>query len=318
MTYLFNATCSDCAGNTFTGISETKPQLEICPVCESGSFTSVSDYDSIPVNFDTVNIMGVVYISTHALAFGDYGGSGSIGAGNIAFLKAEHDSDKCETIPWSLMSWAESYGKTISGMMDCYGADSYFGGPAWRVNPPEILFTHGGHGSEQAWIRSDIMESADYWHISDYPCFEDEYISQIESQWEDEAWESWVESDLKSTFSDEYQEHMESVDSGKLSDVTYQAYRDAMESESQYPEPEYNGVHIPVDAIAESWRKYVQIALKRSDHAVIRMVDNSYLDVTTPSATASFPIGDYAGDYRKAMNQAIAWCNDKALTWESI
>lgn len=315
----YKANCESCR-RVFYGVVAFVPTdgNVNCPSCGKATYTEVCDYDSV-VGFDAVAIGGIVYVSHDVLCRGDYVGAGSVGLANINVLKESHDD--WQDVPLEIIRDSESC-DTIAGMIEySYDAKRYFGDresfAQWRDGPPELLIATAYPGFEQAWIRQDIDESENYISaLCDYPCLNDESVSLVEMQWETEAWELYLRDDLLRTFSDEYQEYIESSDCDD--DALYESYRDAMETTNTYPTPEYDGVHVDVDSIAEQWRVNVQKRLGRADHAVIRMVDKSAISASTVCGSASWPIENHAYGFRFAMDYAIAWSEQNAITWESI
>lgn len=68
-------------------------------------------------------------------------------------------------------------------------------------------------------------------------------------EWLDEAWESWIKSDLIRTLPEDRQETVEALSD----DVLREAFHAAMEEKNEYPTPEYSQVHVAVDRIAASF-----------------------------------------------------------------
>ena len=87
-----------------------------------------------------------------------------------------------------------------------------------------------------------------------YPCFSDDIVSEIEMDWETEAWNDWLWRDLVRTLPDDgTQDEAESLGWAAL----WEAYRAAMDETNTCAEPELNGVHVDIDRIKEAFAGYV-------------------------------------------------------------
>lgn len=106
---------------------------------------------------------------------------------------------------------------------------------------------YGSHNFRQLWLpdTKDNRETID--GLDDYPSVDDEKVSEVEGEWEKEAWDSWVRSDLLRTIDVEIRDVVEDFHD----DLLWECYREAMEKTNTYPTPEYDGVHIRVKDIQE-------------------------------------------------------------------
>jgi hypothetical protein len=136
-----------------------------------------------------------------------------------------------------------------------------------RLPDPEAVCLHveGAYSSESIYLLegdgdcNEILAA-----LEDYRCLDNEAVSEVEMEWEDEAWKSWLRSDLISTLSDELGED-EPEDALTLREwadeqedhVLWDAYRAAMEATNTDPVPEYAGVHVDVDRIAYMFEEYL-------------------------------------------------------------
>ncbi len=115
----------------------------------------------------------------------------------------------------------------------------------------DCVVLHGAYYSKQAWLidnfaNGDLIRKLE----KDYPCIDDEQVSRVEMEWEQEAWESWLRSDLLQGLPDELGEVVEDdLDNAALWDC----YRAAMEEENEYPIPEHSGVCVRVKEIQETF-----------------------------------------------------------------
>jgi hypothetical protein len=197
-------------------------------------------------NRETVTIVGVEYVSCSALTFGDYGGYGDIGLANIRVLVDSHETAECPMGTFRHASEGNPYGLGDEAVT------------AVQTDRPEVFRTYGSYGGEQVWIRSDVDAGHEYLkQLADYPSLSDDEASTVQMEWEEEAWTSWLKSDLIRTLSDDEQDT-----ASDLPDETLrEAYSAAMEETNTYPEAEYSGVHVDVDRIAESFARHLRNAI---------------------------------------------------------
>ena len=198
---------------------------------------------------NTTKIQNVDYITHNCLSFGDYGGAGAVGLANIRYLKEQHPKHVRE------------YMGNIPG--NDY-AEPVFENDA----PPELIWAVGGYGSETVYVRADIWNENEYGEsLEDYPLFDEDLSNQIEMEWEIEGFESWARHDLFNGLPERNQETLDNMETEKIDEIMWTAYRDAMETENQYPTPEYSSSHIPVDDIQETFNACVIAALKETTPA---------------------------------------------------
>ena len=101
--------------------------------------------------------------------------------------------------------------------------------------------------------------------LDSYPVFDDEYVSEVELELEDEAWHDWVRRDIAKAIEyavgDNYDEVTTITDDwdNLPDDVAYQFYRDAMEATNTY----FESNHVDVDRI--------------SDHIIAALLEESEL-----------------------------------------
>ena len=192
---------------------------------------------------------GHKYVSPHSLCYGDYGGAGSVGVANVrAILGMEELADHvCHMMcrAWELLDkWDDEF--TEKAYVDDFNC----------TDPPKVVHVTGAYGSNTLWLleceeTKDIIAS-----LADYPVLDDDLHSQVEMEWEEEAWDSWVRSELYSGLPEELQE---AVDEQKPSDgKLYEAYRLAMESTNTYPVHEYDGAYIDTKEIQGAYDDGVQ------------------------------------------------------------
>lgn len=160
---------------------------------------------------------GTEFISCSWLSVGDYGGTGSAGEANIRALV--RDKDKT----------AEDY-MTITG--------PYHSKQLWLLDTEE---------------NREIIKKLE----EQYPLYDEEMYSLVETEWEEESWKGYVRNDLLRGLPDELGEVItDDLDD----DALWSIYRNAMDKANTYPAMEYSGCSIDVKRIQET---FTQLVLER-------------------------------------------------------
>lgn len=199
---------------------------------------------------DETTKYGHKYLSPSCCTYGDYGGAGSVGVANVrAILEMEEFQDSILRLGYrdweNVDKWNDDFTHqdTIDEFKEDYG-------------PPKVVHLTGGWGSNTLWLleceeTNDIIAC-----LADYPLLDDDLHSQVEMEWEEEAWDSYVRYDLYSAMDEELQE---AIDEQKPTDgKLYEAYRLAMESTNTYPTPEQAGVHIDTKRIQDEYEDNIR------------------------------------------------------------
>jgi hypothetical protein len=223
-------------------------------------------------------VEGVEYVSDSCFVYGDYGGAGSLGVANVRHLKENFD--------WMGIGMSQIEPEKLAGefkyRLRYYGVDEVQAHLETGDPLPDVLLAEGQFGSVQAWLRADA-EGADeiMAAMADYPVLDDQELSKVEMEWEQEAWDGWLRSDLMKTLRYDYfdeadedeDKSLEERADEQLTDAQlFEAYRAAMDECNVYPTPELNGVHIPVERIAGSFGVHVVEALKLDNHLRAREI----------------------------------------------
>ena len=194
---------------------------------------------------------GTVWITDSALVAGDYCGTSSVGEANLRDILQIAEEEELEVLSLSY--------STFHRMERGY---------SWEDDPSlegvDILELYGAYGSRSVYVRKSceiLREVVDA--LENYPLISDDTHGKVEMEWEDEAWESWVRSDLIATLDDDTQEKIEGVEDSAL----FQAYRHSMEDCNEYPVAECSGVYVAVDRIASTFAEYVAEILASSPHS---------------------------------------------------
>lgn len=195
---------------------------------------------------EEIRINGRVYVSHDSWTFGDYGGYGSAGLANIRHLL---DECGCKVV--------SCFGSDLDHIQrGCpYGLGDSVLDQIKQETPWAIHWT-GDYGSERVWVRKPLDKVRGWTaRCEDYPLLDEERSSEIEMEWEQEAWESWIKSDLIRGIKDEEKQDaaMRDYDDEQL----YEAYRAAMEECNEYPEAEYSSVHVRVERIQKAFEKHL-------------------------------------------------------------
>ena len=188
----------------------------------------------------TTTINGIEYISDSALICGDYGGAGSVGVANIRTLLAYATKNDVDVSVYHLSIWTRlSEGR-------------HYENDVLPESP--IVQIHSAYGGEQLAVRADHEELKEMVaSLEDYSLIDEEMISFIEMEWEQDAWDCWLKDDLLRSLSDDIQEATECISDSEL----FELYRQAMEDCNEYPIPEYAGVAVAVDRISGRFSELV-------------------------------------------------------------
>jgi len=193
---------------------------------------------------DTVTKYSHTYISPSACEVGDYGGSGTVGKSNIRTILAMAEKREWEVECMSYSTW-----NRIGGYYERTGD----GGEVFEGDdPPIVVELYGSYGSRTLYLleceqTADIIAA-----LANYPLLDDDDHSQCEMEAEEEAWDSWLRSDLLATLDDD--DHpAHDMEDGDL----FTAYRAAMESTNTYPVHEYDGCYVDVKRIADAFAEEV-------------------------------------------------------------
>jgi len=210
---------------------------------------------------EETTVSGIVWITDSVLVAGDYCGTNSVGEANLRDILQIAEDEELEVLSLSY--------STFHRMERGY---------SWEDDPSlegvNLLELYGAYGSRSVYVRKSceaLREVVDA--LEDYPLISDETHSEVEMEWEDEAWESWLRSDLIATLDDDTQDKIDKVEDSAL----FQAYRDAMEDCNEYPVAEGSGVYVAVDRIAPTFAEYVAEILASSPH------DAGQLPLFTPT-----------------------------------
>lgn len=218
--------------------------------------------------FETITIEGVEYISPSACTFGDYGGAGSVGLSNIRSILASAEKEGLDVFDtfFSDIERASATEKPGSYAMD---SELELRAAIKARRKPIVLHVSGGYSSETVYIkRHSLLAHETLEALADYPSLDDDAVSAIESEWESEAFDSWLLSDLDRAAwapNDEPEnDDIAAAYSAMSRDDKFSVYHFAMETENEYPTPEYNGVHVDVKRIAATYRATIERIIKES------------------------------------------------------
>ncbi len=138
---------------------------------------------------------------------------------------------------------------------------------------PGAWLQHLDYGYEQLWLpdtpeNRELIEGLE----DDYPLIDDEVLSQIELELEEEAWGSWIRRDLLHNLPDSIQDFAEDIDDG----VLYECYRQAMEKENEYPTFEGDGVYVHIDRIQDTFNLLVESYLPPAAEAILELEEEGW------------------------------------------
>lgn len=191
--------------------------------------------------------LGQSWMNGDVLSYGTYGGGGSVAAANI--------------------KWLREYAEKTDGCVLHHVRNCSIGGKRVRFHvfddedgalAADIVIVGNGW-SYSAFVRTSsacpgLVAAVEA--LSDYPAFDDELVSEVEDEWEQEAWDSWAKQDLIALSGETHRNLPAYIEHGTFEkipnseDFLWRAYRQACDELNVYPIPEYDSVDILVDRIA--------------------------------------------------------------------
>lgn len=177
---------------------------------------------------------GNTYLTHNLLSFGDYDNSCAVERANVKCLK--------KIYPEYEKFWIEIWDNKET----------------WRgipINPEsEIIEVYGAYGSMQIWIRQDIEEKEEYIRcLEDYPALDDEIVTEIEVEIEEECWNNWIREELIETLPEKMQK--KEWEEEEL----YNTYLEVKEKTGEYFIVESGGDgYINIDKIKSKFRELLE------------------------------------------------------------
>ena len=189
---------------------------------------------------------GNEWLTDDCLTVGDYGGAGSVGAANLRWL--EEKGNVCSPS-----------GMHIDSHNRLRFSDS-------ESSDFSVVFYHSSYSYKRAFIRlsgeqadAEIIEATQT--LENYPLYDEQVLSEIECEWEEEAWEDYIRSDLLHGFGENLICYIEDrvfpFDFPSADSLYWECYREAMEEHNEYPEPEYMTAHVDTDKIKDTFKRLV-------------------------------------------------------------
>lgn len=158
---------------------------------------------------------GKTYVSHDTLSFGDYDNSCAVERANVRVLREAHPGFES----YSFSDWDQEQRLERSETTTFY---------EWIDILPEseIVELYGGYGSIQIWIREDIDEANGYMAaLGQYPCLDDEAVSEVETEIEEEyVKDIWP--DLLRCFLDDFREALELCGIDEFDRALYEKAKD--------------------------------------------------------------------------------------------
>ncbi len=185
-----------------------------------------------------IKINNWVFKTHSALTFGDYGGAGSVGLSNINIVKNEA-ANIIQTTYRVVEHIRKANEAGITGSEILWGGIAYILGEEEDFDEtlPDALLLEG-----TVYVRTTNSD----WGTSIISQLDDEGVSHIEAEWESEAWDNWLRSDLIRTLPEQLRDHAEDLEDSTL----FEYYHEAMEIAI----PEHNHVFVRVERIAAPFR----------------------------------------------------------------
>lgn len=232
---------------------------------------------------------GKTYVSHDTLSFGDYDNSCAVERANVRVLREAHPGFES----YSFSDWDQEQRLERS-------ETTKFREWIDILPESEIVELYGSYGSIQIWIREDIDEENGYTAaLEDYPCLDDEAISEIETEIEEEYIKDlWP--DLVRCFPDDFREALElcGIDS-----LDQEIYEKAKDETNTYFEVEAGGHgYIDVKRLAPAYAD--ELRFRNRALEILKGV------VEAKNNKPSFPLSFYDNaedmlDHRDATGQGI-------------
>ena len=182
-----------------------------------------------------IDTYGTSWFTDSCLTFGSYGGGGSIACANLRWIESQYNISVMPEQHISLRGERISFGHYDDDFSDY-----------------DVVMVRGFFGGMTAFVnmKGDLRESMDA--LSDYPVFDDELVSQVELEWEEQAWPDILRDLLNAAPTESLYNYFSSR-TAAFDSLLFQAYREAMDSTNTYPVPEYDGVYVDTDRIASAF-----------------------------------------------------------------
>lgn len=105
---------------------------------------------------------------------------------------------------------------------------------------------HGPHGFRQLYLP-DTEENREIVRAleEDYPVFDEEAVSEVEAEWEQEAWENWLENDLALGIEKAGEHYIDLWDGLEETDK-WRLYGEAQARAGVCPHSEHSGMYVDV------------------------------------------------------------------------
>lgn len=146
------------------------------------------------------------------------------------------------------------------------GSD-YSGGSVTRANyesfmeefgeVPGVISLFGSHGSYGVGVRIEAVspEMIEVFEkLKNYPVIDEDKVSEVEMEWQDEAWKNWARSDFLRALNDKFPELEDQIEAlaeqkeGE-GDALYGLFEEAREKANVYWESENAGMHIDIERV---------------------------------------------------------------------
>ena len=223
------------------------------------------------------------YVSHAVLSYGDYDNSCAVERANVRVLKEKHPGFES----YSFSDWENGRRYENREWVDI-------------LPESEIVELYGGYGSTQIWIREDIDEKNGYTAaLENYPCLDDEAVSEIETEIEEEYIKDlWP--DLVRCYPDDFRE---ALDLCGIDSLDQEIYEKAKDETNTYFKVEAGGTgYVDLARIAPAYAEELKFR-----NQAIEIIQGL---VEAKNNKPSFPLNFYADaadmlDHRDATGQGI-------------
>jgi len=159
---------------------------------------------------DTEQFFGETYMTSVALAIGDYNDTSyAVGLSNMEYvfdimvregaINCKYEEPSEEEGGPARPDYRSATEQVVYDKMDLLPSTPNQYNDDEEDDAPPLLVSSGSYGYMQLYIRKDICEKFELDSLDDYPCYNDEYLSNIENE---AQYHMWIYMDAEDNFPD--------------------------------------------------------------------------------------------------------------------
>ena len=167
----------------------------------------------------------------------------------------------------------------------------------WAYNTRQLYLTYTPEHEE-------VMRQLD----EDYPLYDESTYSEVQVEWEEEAWRDYICSDLLRTLPSDLRDWADE----QSEEMQWQWYRDSMEAANEYPYFEGTSAGVRIDKIKDEFRTEVEAECVQQAWEIAQRL---CLTVQTPFPILADRIAD---DGNELLACALRECREEEVKDEGI